>query len=108
MLHSAYIGGEDLLKQFTEDTIVAVVNGGETIWITADFVESHQTTYIKQLPMCPMSHKSEVIRVNIVNIGWIKDVDRIVRENVGNSDTTMEEIKKSKMTVQALHMCSRI
>jgi hypothetical protein len=78
--HKAY------LRQFTEDTIIAVVNGGETIWITADFVESDKTTYIKQLSMCPMSHKSEAILTNIVNSDWAKQVAFIVIANAGNGD----------------------
>ena len=99
LLHQTYIRGDGLLKAFTEDTIIAVVNGGETIWITADFVESHKATYIKQLPMCPMS-----ILVNIVNRGWIKDVNRIVHEHAGNSELTMEKITEAKMTNMALHL----
>jgi len=70
IFHNALIVGTNLLEQFTNDTMMAVINGGETIWITADFVESHGTTYIKELPVCPMSHKTETIWVNCVNKDW--------------------------------------
>lgn len=68
LFHKAYIK-EEVLQKYTEDTLIAVVNGGETIWITADFVESHQATYIKQLAQCPMSSKAEMIIAHVVNCG---------------------------------------
>ena len=104
LFHKAYLKSDALLKQFTEDTLAAVVNGGETIWITADFVESHKATYIKQLETCPMSHKSEVILVNKVNCCWIDDMKEILGENPeAKSDVIMAKIAAIKFKEEALH-----
>lgn len=101
-LHNKHIKGDELLKEFTQDTIIAVINGGETIWVTADYVESQQTTYIKELDRCPLSAKSEVIRVYCVNMCWIKDIDQHIRSST-DSDATLAYITNSMVTKKCIH-----